>query len=187
MALLPSPAPGASRGIARRARPTNASQPALPAPTTPYRSPAISGFLASIFQSRLHGLVSRQNLLISYRGRRTDLPHELPVRYASAAHGYVVRIGRPEAKRWWRNFSEPWPLTAIIRGTSIPAIGHDIPGDSDEGAELAVAYLGRYRGSARHQGLRVRKGETPSRQDVRRAAAGLLFLELVPDGGAPSR
>ncbi len=165
----------------------SASRPALPAPTTPYRQPAINGFLASILRSRLHGLASQQNLLIAYRGRRTDLPRELPVRYASAGHGYVVRIGRPEAKRWWRNFSEPWPLTAVIRGTSIPAIGHVIPGDSDEGTALAAAYFGRYRGSARHQGLRVRKGETPSRPDVRRAAAGLLFLEIVPDRGAPGR
>ena len=165
----------------------SASQPALPAPTTPHRQPAINGFLAFILRSRFHGLASQQNLLISYRGRRTELPHELPARYASTAHGYVVRIGRPEAKRWWRNFSEPWPLTAVVRGASIPATGHVNPGDSDEGAELAVAYFGRFRGSARHQGLRVRKGETPSRQDVRRAAAGLLFLEIVPDRGAPGR
>ena len=165
----------------------SASQPALPAPTTPHRQPAINGFLAFILRSRFHGLASKSNLLISYRGRRTGLLHELPVRYASTAHGFIVRIGRPEAKRWWRNFSEPWPLTAVVRGACIPATGHVIPGDSDEGAELAVAYFGRYRGSARHQGLRLRKGETPSRQDVRRAAAGLLFLEIVPDGGAPNR
>jgi len=165
----------------------SASQPALPAPTTPYQQPAINGFLAFILRSRFHGLASKSNLLISYRGRRTGLLHELPVRYASTAHGFIVRIGRPEAKRWWRNFSEPWPLTAVIRGTAIPAIGHVIPGDSDQGTELATAYFGRYRGSARHQGLRVRKGEPSSRQDVRRAAAGLLFLEIVPDRGAPGR
>ena len=165
----------------------SASQPALPAPTTPYQQPAINGFLAFILRSRFHGLASKSNLLISYRGRRTGLLHELPVRYASAPHGYVVRIGRPEAKRWWRNFSEPWPLTAVIRGTAIPAIGHVIPGDSDQGTELATAYFGRYRGSARHQGLRVPEGETPSREDVRRAAASLQFLEIVPERGSPGR
>jgi hypothetical protein len=165
----------------------SASQPALPAPTTPHRQPAINGFLAFILRSQFHGLASKSNLLISYRGRRTGLLHELPVRYASTAHGFIVRIGRPEAKRWWRNFSEPWPLTAVVRGACIPATGHVIPGDSDEGTELAAAYFGRYRGSARHQGLRVPEGETPSREDVRRAAAGLLFLVIVPDGGVPGR
>ena len=165
----------------------SASQPALPAPTTPYRQPAINGFLAFILRSRFHGLASQQNLLISYRGRRTGLLHELPVRYAGAAHGYVIRIGRPEAKRWWRNFSDLWPLTAVVRGESIAATGHVVTGASDEGTELAAAYFARCRGSARHQGLRLRKGETPSREDVRRAAAGLLLLEIVPDGGAPNR
>jgi len=162
----------------------SASQPTLPAPTAPFRQPPINGLLGSILRSRFHGLASSSNLLISYRGRRTGLRHELPVRYAAAGQRYVVRIGRPEAKRWWRNFSEPWPLTVVVRGRSIEATGHVVQGESDEGTELAAAFFERFRGSARHQGLRVRKGETASREDVRRAATGLLFLAVVPGGDA---
>jgi len=159
----------------------SASQPTVPAPTAPHRQPAINGLLAAILRSRFHGLASRENLLVSYRGRRTGLVHELPVRYAVTDRGYVVRVGRPEAKRWWRNFTEPWPLTVVVRGSSIAATGHVVKGESDEGIELAASFFARYRGSARHQGLRIRKGETPSREDVRRAAAGLLFLSVTPD------
>jgi hypothetical protein len=143
--------------------------------------------LAAILRFRFHGLASKQNLLISYRGRRTGLVHEIPVRYAAADRGYVVRIGRPEAKRWWRNFTKPWPLTVIVRGRSIAATGHAVEGESDEGTALAAEYFARYRGSARHEGLRVRKGDTPSRDDVRRAATDLLFLSIAPDGGEADR
>jgi len=164
-----------------------ASQPSVPAPQAAFRQPAINGLLVAILRSRFHGLASKQNLLISYRGRRTGLVHELPVRYATADRGYVVRIGRPEAKRWWRNFTEPWPLTVIVRGRSIVATGHVVWGESDDGTTLAAAYFTRYRGSARHQGLRVHKGDTPSREDVRRAATGLLFLSIIPDGDGAGR
>jgi hypothetical protein len=156
-------------------------RPADSVPTVPFRQPAINGFLASILRSRFHGMASKTNLLISYRGRRTGLVHELPVRFAIGADGYVVRIGRPEAKRWWRNFTEPWPLTVIVQGRSIAAMGHVVVGERDEGTDLAAAYFTRYRGSARHQGLRIRKGEQAEREDVRRAATGLLFLSVIPD------
>ena len=158
----------------------SASQPTIPAPAAPFRQPRINGLLTSILRSRLHGLASGSNLLISYRGRRTGLVHELPVRYAAAGQGWVVRIGRPEAKRWWRNFTAPWPLTVTVAGRPIAAAGHVVHGESDEGTDIAAAFFARYRGSARHQGLRVRKGETARREDVRRAAAGLLFLAVVP-------
>jgi hypothetical protein len=161
----------------------SASPPSIPAPRAAFRQPPINGLLAAILRSRLHGLASKQNLLISYRGRRTGIVHELPVRYADTDRGYAVRIGRPEAKRWWRNFTEPWPLTVVVRGRSVPATGRAVGGESDEGTALATAYFTRYRGSARHQGLRVRKGDTPGREDVRRAATGLLFLSITPDGG----
>lgn len=160
------------------------SQPALPAPTAPNRQPAINGMLASILRSPFHGLASKGNLLISYRGRRTGLLHELPVRYADAPRGYVILIGRSEAKRWWRNFTEPWPLTAVVRGRSIGAVGRVVLGESDDGIDLAAACFHRYRGSARHHGLRIRKGESASREHVRGAAAGLRFLEVIPDDGA---
>ena len=162
----------------------NASQPTLPAPTAPFRRPPINGLLESLLRSRFHGLASSSNLLIAYRGRRTGLRHELPVRYAATELGYVVRIGRPEAKRWWRNFSEPWPLTVVVQGRSIDATGHVVPGESDEGTELATAFFERFRGSARHQGLRLRQGQVASPEDVRRAATGLLFLAVVPGGDA---
>jgi hypothetical protein len=157
------------------------SQPTPPAPTAAYRQPAINGVLASILRSRYHGLASKANLLISYRGRRTGLLHELPVRYAAAGRGYVVLIGRAEAKRWWRNFIEAWPLTVVVRGRSIRATGRVVHGESGAGTALASAFFARYRGSARHHGLRIRKGEVASLEDVRRAAAGLLFLEVLPD------
>jgi hypothetical protein len=165
----------------------SASPPSVPAPQRAFRQPPINGLLAAILRSPFHGLASGQNLLISYRGRRTGLVHELPVRYAATDRGYVVRIGRPEAKRWWRNFTDPWPLTVIVCGRAIAATGHAVRGESDDGTTLAAAYFTRYRGSARHQGLRVRRGDTLSRDDVRRTATGLLFFSITPDGGEAGR
>lgn len=162
----------------------SASQPALPAPTAPYHQPPINGLLESILRSRLHGLASSSNLLIAYRGRRTGLRYELPVRYAATERGYVVLVGRPEAKRWWRNFRQPWPLTVIVRGQSIRATGHIVEGTEVEALPLAAAYFSRFRGSAKRQGLSLRRGEQPSPDDLRRAAAGLLFLDVVPNQAA---
>jgi hypothetical protein len=156
------------------------SEPALPQPPVPHHGQAVNGVLARLLRSPLHGLTGGRHLLISYNGRRTGVGRELPVQYARLGRGFVVRVGHPEAARWWRNFREPWPLTVVIDGRPIAASGCVVAGGTDRGLVLAAAYFERFPASARRQGLPLRRGETPDPEAVRRAASCLLFLDIAP-------
>lgn len=88
--------------------------------------------------------------IVRYLGRRTGLPRSCPVRVARIDGGYVIRVGRPEERRWWRNFMSPWPVTLCEGDRIIHGTGVAVGGASEEGTRLAGAYFSRYHVSGRH-------------------------------------
>ena len=101
----------------------------------------------AVLRSRLHPILSRRLLLLSYRGRRSGSTYAIPLRYSEAADGTLVAVAvRPERKLWWRSFRPEREATVVVRGRSIGVRGALLAG-RDRDAALA-AYVGRYPGSA---------------------------------------
>jgi len=128
----------------------------------PTQQSAVNRLLVAILRSPVHALASGSTAVLVYRGRRTALTRELPVRYAQADGGYVVLVGRPEQKRWWRNFTTPWPLTVVARGRAVAVEGTLVSGDSEEGLRLAGAYFARFPGRLRRARRQTRRDVLPS-------------------------
>jgi deazaflavin-dependent oxidoreductase (nitroreductase family) len=56
-------------------------------------------------------------LLLEYTGRRSGVRRELPAMYAVLGGRYVVAVGQPETKTWWRNFTgDVRPVTVTVAG-----------------------------------------------------------------------
>ena len=91
-----------------------------------------------------------ESITVRYLGRRTGLPRSCRVRVARVDGSFVIRVGRPEEKRWWRNFMSPWPVALYHAGRLIHGTGVAVGGASEEGARLAGAYFSRYHVSSRH-------------------------------------
>jgi F420H(2)-dependent quinone reductase len=84
-----------------------------------------------ILTSPAHRILSGSTVLIRYRGRRSGTEYTTPVQYADAHVGYVVLVGKPETKTWWRNFTDMGQLQVLLAGTWIPMTAHALRGVDD--------------------------------------------------------
>lgn len=148
--------------------------------------PRFNRFMARWLASPL-GVLSGPVVLVRYSGRVSGLPHQLPVSCERLDDGYLIRVGLPEQKKWWRNFRSPWPLELVRKGRRIRGSAVVVAGETGNGQRIAADYFTRHRGAARRAGLpRLHKGEMPSPEALQAAAAGLVFILVTPDR-EPSR
>ena len=146
-------------------------------------APRVSGFnrfmirlLASPFADLAGGLV-----LVRYTGRRSGEARQLVVGCDRLEDGFLIIVGRPDQKTWWRNFMSPWPVDlgrgrSLVHGTAIV-----VRGNSERGLQLAAGYFAAHRGRGRRAGLpKLRKGEVASPGALRAAAAPLVFVLVTP-------
>ncbi|MEV7867182.1 hypothetical protein AB0P17_14015 [Streptomyces sp. NPDC088124] len=70
-------------------------------------------------------LVNRRLTVVTYTGRRSGRTFSTPVAYRRAADVVTIRVGLPERKTWWRNFTgEGGPISLHLDGVDRP--GHAI-------------------------------------------------------------
>jgi hypothetical protein len=135
-------------------------------------------FLKSPF-GRLSGRV----VLVRYVGRVSGITRQLPVNCERFEGSYLIRVGRPETKRWWRNFTVPSPVelvqgSRVIRGTGLVVLG-----TTGQGQRVAADYFATHHGAARRAGLpRLRRRELPTPEALQAAAATLVFVVVTPAG-----
>ena len=132
------------------------------------------------------GVLSGRVVLLRYTGRVSGLPRRLPVNCGRYEDGYLIRVGRPENKTWWRNFREPWPVE-LVRGRHV--VGGSavaVPGTTGRGQRIAADYFATHRSAGKRVGLpKLPKGETHSPEALQAAAAQLVFVVVTPGAGRP--
>jgi hypothetical protein len=154
---------------------------ASPLASIPGSQSRFNRFMAGWLASPLGGL-SGPVVLVRYVGRISGEPRCLPVNCEPYEGGFLIRVGRPEAKRWWRNFRSPWPIelvrgSRVVHGTAVA-----VPGTAGAGQHIAADYFSLHRGAAKRAGLpRLRKGELPSPEALQAAAATLVFIVVTPE------
>jgi deazaflavin-dependent oxidoreductase (nitroreductase family) len=90
----------------------------------------------ALLRSTLHGLLSRNVMLITVTGRRTGRSYTLPVQYAR--RGETVYIFSPGDRRWWRNLDEGGPVTARIGTETLAGVGEILRGTATDDARAAL-------------------------------------------------
>jgi hypothetical protein len=84
------------------------------------RARIVNPVVRSLLRSPAHRLLSGSVLLLAYTGRRSGVHRELPAMYAELGDRFVVIVGQPDTKTWWRNFAgdvRPANVTAAGRHT----------------------------------------------------------------------
>lgn len=74
----------------------------------------INPFVAWLLQSRLHGLISFQLMLLVITGRRSGRIYRVPVSYA-AQSGDLICLTLSK-NLWWRNLADVQSATLVYRG-----------------------------------------------------------------------
>ncbi len=141
-------------------------------------------FMARWLASPL-GALSGRVVLVRYIGRVSGLPRQLPVNCEPFENGYLIRVGKPEQKTWWRNFHSPWPIEIVRKGRRIRGSGVAVLGSTGSGQRLAADYFTTHHGAARRAGLpKMHKGELPTPEALQAAAATLVFIVVTPEAAS---
>ena len=56
----------------------------------------------------------------------------------------MVLVGGPDRKRWWRNFTRPYPVRVLLRGVTRTGTGHVVAAGTAERDEAAGIYAARF-------------------------------------------
>ena len=96
-----------------------------------------------VLESPLHGMMSKGLLVLKYQGRRSGKRYEVPLQYIEDEGTLYIWAGNATEKTWWRNFSEPAPVAAQLRGEEVAATA-SVVDDPARRAELLRSYVDRY-------------------------------------------
>jgi len=103
--------------------------------------PAMNAVAAKLLDVPLVGnIVGRNLVVISYVGRRSGKTFSIPVNYRRVGDEFVIGVGLPDAKTWWRNFEgDGGPITLRLNGTD--RTGHAVATRDDQGRVTVTVKL----------------------------------------------
>jgi hypothetical protein len=85
-------------------------------------------------------LVRRHLTQVTYTGRRSGRTFSTPVAYRRAGNVVTIRVGLPDAKSWWRNFTgDGAPLTLELDDTD--RTGHAVAHRDEKGRVTVTVHL----------------------------------------------
>ncbi len=88
--------------------------------------------VVGLLRSPLGRLAGRGLMVLEYTGRSSGRRFTIPVGYQRHEDALIVLLSKPTAKRWWKNFREPWPAELLVRRQRHHAVGVLIPPDQPE-------------------------------------------------------
>lgn len=108
---------------------------------TGYRTPSwgASAMLTAL-RSPLASRLTRNMTELRYHGRRSGRPIALPVAYARHGDRVLVRVGRAATKTWWRNFTDPTPVSVWLDQRWRPGTGQVLSSDHTDYAATWKLY-----------------------------------------------
>ena len=126
-----------------------------------------------LLRSPLHGLVSKNMMLVTLKGRKSGQTYVFPVNYVQEGDSlWTVSL---KERSWWRNLRDGATVTLRLRGRDVRAEG--VVSEDDEAVIDGLAeLLSLAPGYARYLEVRTDQAGRPDRDDLRRAAQSRVVI-----------
>jgi len=135
-------------------------------------------FIGLILSSPLHGLISKNTLLINFTGRKSGKKYRTPVNF-SRADNKVWITSQPE-RVWWRNFNKHPIVQLTMYGKSITGTAVVLkPGqEAADGFEYFLRPNPQY---AKYYKVSIDQDGNFISKDLIKASEGLVIIEITID------
>jgi hypothetical protein len=133
-------------------------------------------FVKIILRSPLHGVLSKNTLIISYMGRKSGKRYSIPTNYS--LDGNTVRIVSFKDRVWWRNLGSGVPVTLQLKGKSFSGRA-EIFSEESNVAEGLKAYLQPIPNLVRYFDVRLNEDGSPNGDDISQAAKKRVIIEVT--------
>jgi deazaflavin-dependent oxidoreductase (nitroreductase family) len=126
-----------------------------------------------ILRSPLHGMLSKNTMLVTVTGRKSGKPITTPVSYVRI--GDVLSVTSFRHRTWWRNLRGSAPVTIRLQGQDLRATGEVIEDEAGVAAGL-MAHLQKVPEYARYYQVNLDSGGQPDATDILRTAKDKVVI-----------
>ncbi len=147
--------------------------PNLPAPPPAW----LNKMMHWILRSPLHGVVSKNIMLITVTGRKSGKKYTLPVSYARDGDLVLCSTDRAVGS-WWKNLRGGADVTLRLRGKDIAGHATVIYDDQEavaKGIETMLKYVPR---DAKYYQVRLDDEKRPLPEDIIQSAQHRVIIEI---------
>ncbi|MCE1252102.1 MAG: nitroreductase/quinone reductase family protein [Anaerolineae bacterium] len=134
-----------------------------------------------ILNSPLHGLVSKNVLIISFTGCKSGKTYSTPVSYS--INGSQVFIFTHA--RWWKNLCSNTPVCLRLRGRNVQGLAKAEAEDKQKIAACLSAHLRQVRSDAAWYAVKFNKNGEPESEDVQKAVLSVVMINVQLAGTPP--
>jgi deazaflavin-dependent oxidoreductase (nitroreductase family) len=128
-----------------------------------------------ILRSPLHGLASRNTMLITFTGRKSGKMYSTPVNYVR--DGDVLLVTSLRERVWWKNLRSGAPVGVRLQGRDLKGIAEAVT-DDEAVREGLLAYLRKVPDYAQYFQVSLDPDGQPNDEDVARAAQNRVMIEI---------
>jgi hypothetical protein len=130
--------------------------------------------IVALLGSPLHGLLSRDILLLTWTGRRTGARHTLPLSYARLGSRLYL-CTRPEGSKWWLNLRGGTDVDLVLEGRRVKAAATVLDREGEEALDGLRAFVTRNPGTGE---MLYHVGRGPNEDDLRREVLASVVVRL---------
>ena len=129
-----------------------------------------------ILRSRLHGIMSRNTVLLEFKGRKSGKTYTTPVSY-HATNGQL-HCFTDKANKWWLNLQNGDVVGVTLRGRKMIGKPSVLADGSEEMQTALHDLLVASPRDADHAGVAFDSEGRPVASDVARASNNLVFISI---------
>jgi len=136
--------------------------------------PMLNRTMKFMLRSPLHGMVSKNILLITFTGRKSGKTYTTPVSYSQ--EGGQVSIFTHAT--WWKNLRLDTPISLHIRGQELQGLPETVAEDKQAIAAGLAAHLRKAPFDARFYDVTMDDEGNPDLADVEKAVETVVMIRV---------
>ena len=141
---------------------------------SPFVAKVINPLIAALLRSPLHGVLSKQAIILTFKGRKSGKVYSLPVGYYDLQADSLAVI---PLHRWWKNLQGNVPVTVWLKGRKYSGIANATQGDAATVAALQQIIAQSVNQMRVHHIEHDANGQ-PDKDAIRRVAEALVLVRI---------
>ncbi len=128
-----------------------------------------------ILRSPLHGLLSKNRMLLTFTGRKSGKRYTIPLSYAQEGDTIFCITGHSS---WWRNLRGSVPVKVMLKGQARDGMAQAIFDDPVEIMQGLQKLLHAIPSDAKYHAVKLDFKGQPDREDLAQSASSSILIRI---------
>jgi deazaflavin-dependent oxidoreductase (nitroreductase family) len=136
--------------------------------------PFVNHAMKFVLRSPMHGMVSKNILLITFTGCKSGKAYTTPVCYSQEGDQVYIFTHA----KWWKNLCNCTSVTLRLRGREIQGVPEPVVEDKGAIAARLIAHLRRVPSDARYYDVTFDEHSNPRAEEVEKAVQTVVMIRV---------